>query len=161
MTQADPSETQNQWQRQTAVSCNNRAWELAVKQRSTPEDREMLDAAHAAAWHWARIGTELHQMRATMLLAEVHALLGHGQTALQLATPMREYFLARRDTPDWEQAFTHSIFAHCALRAGESETYRAAYALAAAALATIADDEDRKIVALTFNQIPSPHGEPG
>jgi hypothetical protein len=53
-----------------------------VQTRSAAEDQEMLNAAHASAWHWAGVGTELNRMRATMLLAEVHALLGLGQSAL-------------------------------------------------------------------------------
>ena len=89
------------------MHCNNRAWALSVQSRTPMEDREMLDAAHTSAYHWAQAGTELNRMRATMLLAEVHALLGHGTTAMSLATEMRNYFLGRSDTPDWELAFTH------------------------------------------------------
>ena len=55
-----------QWHRQTAILCNNRAWELAVQPRTESGDREMLDAAHTSAWHWALVGTELNRMRATM-----------------------------------------------------------------------------------------------
>jgi hypothetical protein len=39
-----------------------------------------------------------------MLLAEVHALLGFGKSALGYAEEMREYFL-RVGAPDWETAF--------------------------------------------------------
>jgi hypothetical protein len=145
-----------QWQRQTASDCNNRAWALSVQARTPGQDREMLDAAHASAWHWAQVGTELNRMRATMLLAEVHALLGHGSTALLLATEMRSYFLARADTPDWELAFTHAIYAHCAHSAGRLEAYRAAYHEARVALAAVADEEDRRLVARTFAQVPAP-----
>ena len=45
----------------------------------------MLDVAHASAHHWAHAGDELNRMRAAMLVAEVHALLGMGPTALALA----------------------------------------------------------------------------
>ena len=145
-----------EWHRQVAMGCNNRAWALTVQSRSASEDREMLDAAHASAWHWARAGTELNRMRATMLLAEVHALLGHGQLALSLATDMREYFLHRADTPDWELAFAHAIYAHGAHAAARGEVHRAAYREAERALAAIADDEDREIVARTFAQVPAP-----
>jgi len=145
-----------EWHRQVAMQCNNRAWALSVAQRSPPEDREMLDAAHASAWHWARIGTELNRMRATMLLAEVHALLGHGRTALLFATEMRTYFVNRADTPDWELAFTHAIYAHCAHAAGSMDTHRAAYREAEQAIAAVADEEDRRIVAETFVQVPAP-----
>src|SRR5262245_57182063 len=111
---ADPLE----WHRYFAMQANNRAWELSVRERTPAEDREMLDAAHASAWHWAQVGTELNRMRATMLLAEVHALAGDGARALAHAREMRAYFLAN-ETPEWEIAFTHAVTAHCAAKAGE------------------------------------------
>lgn len=156
MSQQELSEESRKWHREVAVQCNNRAWALSVQPRSAEEDREMLDAAHTSAWHWARIGTELNRMRAAMLLAEVHALLGHGQTALTLATAMRAYFLANEGTPDWELAFTHAVYAHCAHAAGLVEVHRAAYRDAEQALAAVADEEDRRIVAQTFGQVPAP-----
>jgi hypothetical protein len=153
-TPADPGFTE--WQTQVAMRCNNRAWALSIRPRSVAEDREMLDAAHTSAYHWAQVGTELNRMRAAMLLAEVHALLGHGSTAMSLATQMRDYFIGRRDTPDWELAFTHAVHAHCAHAAGNVAVHRSAYQEAVAALAAVADDEDREIVARTFSQIPAP-----
>lgn len=138
------------------MQCNNRAWELSVKTRTAAEDKEMLDAAHASAYHWAQVGSELNRMRSTMLLAEVHALLGHGNTALALATEMRRYFLGRSDTPDWELAFTHAIYAHCTHAAGDIKEHRAAYQEAVATLASVKDEEDRRIVAQTLNQVAAP-----
>jgi hypothetical protein len=143
------------WHERFAMACNNRAWELAVQVRTPLQDREMLDAAHASAWHWGQIGTELNRMRATMLLAEVHALLGMGPSALALAEEMRGYFLTH-ECPDWELAFTHAIHAHAAHAAGRRAEYREAYGKAAAALHAIAGEEDRKIVAQTFDRIPPP-----
>ena len=147
---------EQQWHRQTAILCNNRAWELTVQPRTESGDRELLDAAHTSAWHWARVGTELNRMRATMLVAQVHALLGHGATALSLAIEMRVYFLARSDTPDWELAMTHAVFAHAAHAAGQAAAHREAHRQATAALAAIADDEDRRIVAATLERVPAP-----
>jgi hypothetical protein len=157
MTESEaPTDDAASWQRKTAMRCNNRAWELSVQPRTQSQDREMLDAAHASAFHWGEIGTELNRMRATMLLAQVHALLGHGATALALADQMRAYFLAGADTPDWERAFTHAIHAHAAQVAGDAAAHGAAYGEARAALAAIADEEDREIVARTFAQVPAP-----
>ena len=156
MTQPSDHPEAQAWHKQFAMQCNNRAWALSVQRRSAAEDREMLDAAHASAYHWAQVGTELHRMRATMLLAEVHALLGHGPTALALATQMRNYFLARSDTPDWELAFTHAIHAHSAHAAGDMAEHRNSYRQAVAALAAVGDEQDRKIVAETFDQVPAP-----
>lgn len=152
--QADSTESQD-WHKRFAMNCNNRAWELSIQHRTPAQDREMLDAAHASAWHWTKIGTELNHMRALMLLAEVHALLGFGSTAFRYAEEMRAYFL-NRETPDWELAFAHAIYAHAASAAARHEIHRSAYQAATAALEAIADEEDRIIVARTFDQVPKP-----
>ncbi|MES2631727.1 MAG: hypothetical protein V4669_02080 [Pseudomonadota bacterium] len=143
--------------RKFAMRCNNRAWALSAQASRTPaEDREMLNAAHASAYHWGQVGVEQNLMRATMCLAEVHALLGHGATALAMAQEMRDYFLPRADTPDWELAFTHAIYAHAAHVAGDKAAHGAAYQDAVRAIAAIADEEDRQIVNETFAHVPAP-----
>ena len=143
------------WHRHFAAEANNRAWELAeLPQRDAAQQVEMLDVAHAAAWHWAAVGNELNRMRSTMLLAQVHALAGDGGRALAYATQMRQFFLARPDTPDWELAFAHAIFAYAAHAAGQKQLHAEAYRLAQQALEAIADDEDRDIVMKTFTQVP-------
>jgi hypothetical protein len=151
-TDADPAH----WQRYFAMTANNRAWDLSVEARDAAADRELLDAAHASAWHWRAAGTELNHMRATMLLAETHALLGHGATALAYAQDMRTYFLAKADTPDWETAFAHAIFAHAAHAAGRGDLHAASHRDAVASLEAIADPEDRALVLATFRQVPAP-----
>jgi hypothetical protein len=150
----EPSDT-SQWHKRFAMDCNNRAWALSVQVRTESEDRELLDAAHASAWHWAQVGTELNRMRATTLLAEVHASLGMGASAMALAERMRSYFLGR-DTPDWELACVHAVYAHAAHAAGRVVEHREAFAKASQALAAIADEEDRKIIAKTLDQVPRP-----
>lgn len=151
---ANESETK-EWHHRFAMDCNNRAWALSVQARSLDESQEMLNTAHASAWHWNYAGDILNHMRAKMLLAEVHALLGFGASAFAYAEIMRTYFLGR-ETPDWELAFAHAVYAHAAHAAGRPEEHRAAYAQAVAALQAIADDEDRAIVAKTFGQVPVP-----
>ena len=149
-----PDDAQSaEWHRRFAASCNNRAWDLTTQPRTRAQDREMLDAAHASAWHWSQVGTELHRMRAQMLLAEVHALLGMGLSAYVLAEEMRTYFLAV-DTPDWELALTHAVHAHAAFASDRPQEHRRSHDAAAAALGAVADAEDREIVEKTFNLIP-------
>jgi hypothetical protein len=143
------------WHKCAGAECNNRAWELSTSQRTPQQDQEMLHAAHGSAWHWAKVGTELNHMRAVMCLAEVHALLGHGEIALAYAQEMRTFFLGR-ETADWELAFTHAIYAHAAAVAGQRNEHRAAYEAASTALAAIKDEEDRAIVAKTFEHVPRP-----
>lgn len=56
-------------------------------------------------------------MRATYLVAEVHALLGLGPSATALATRALTWFESV-DAPDWERAYLHVIHAHAAAAAG-------------------------------------------
>ena len=154
MSDIDKEDT-NKWHRFFAATSNNRAWDLSTKQRNLEEDQEMLNAAHAAAFHWALIGTELNQKRATMLLAEVHSLLDLAASAYTYAEDMKAYFLSN-DTPDWELAFTHTIHAHAAYVRGNLDEHASSYANAERAIEEIAEDKERVIVLETFNQIPKP-----
>ena len=155
MNDAKASEEATVWHRRFAAAGNNRAWDLSVQTRNPAEDEEMLNAAHASAWHWARVGSELNRMRATMLLAEVHALLGFGQSALAYAEEMRTYFLGVQ-SPAWEVAFVHIVHAHAASAAGETEKHRASYGLALAAIEAVPSEEERRNLAGTFSHVPKP-----
>jgi hypothetical protein len=155
MSDATASEDKSAWHRRFAATANNRAWDLSTQPRNVAEDQEMLDAAHASVWHWTKVGTELNRMRATMLLAEVHALLGMGQSALAHAEKMRTYFLGA-NPPDWELAFVHVVHAHAASAAGETEKHRASYELAVAALEAVSSEKEREILTGTFDQVPRP-----
>lgn len=140
-----------------AVECNNLAWDLSVKSaRTTSEDAEMLHAAHASAFHWARCGTKIHQVRAQMLLARVHAVLGQGEPARNYALPMLDY-LTTHDTPDWELAMAHAIVAHAACAAGDAPRYREHHAQARQLGEAITDAEDKAVFYETFQTIPAPH----
>ena len=144
------------WHRHFAALANDRAWTLAEQRRDGRDDAELLAVAHASAWHWEAVGTPLQRLRARMLLAQVHALVGHGATALAYAEDMRREFLARPDTPDWKLAFVHAIHAHAAHAAGDAQRHAESYRRASEALAAIADVEDRELVARTFRQVPVP-----
>ena len=111
------------WHRFFAIESNNKAWTLAEERTNNENDIELLETANASAWHWQAVGTPLQKMRAKMLLANVYALLGNGEIAFKYASEMHNYFLNKSDTPDWEKAFVHSIYAHAAYVAGEKKLY--------------------------------------
>ena len=137
-----------------AIECNNIGWSLAEQSsRTGAQDDEMLDAAHASAFHWSKVGTELNQARARMLLAHVHAFLGDGARALSYAGQSHDYLRAN-DPPDWELAFSYAVLAHAAYAAGESDLHRQYYAKAKEQGDAIADAEDKKIFFRTFDLIP-------
>lgn len=153
----EPDSTDPQaWSRYFAVEANNRAWDLAsLPTRSAEQARDMLDTAHASAFHWNGVGNELNRVRASYLIAEVHALLGMGESAMARATGVLSYFESA-EAPDWERAYVYAIHAHAAAAAGDGEAHRSSYAAAQAALAEVADPEERRIVLQTFSQVPQP-----
>lgn len=139
-----------------AIECNNLAWRLSDLPGRTPvQDDEMLNAAHASAFHWSVVGTELNQARATMLLGHVHAALGSGDAARRYAQSSYDY-LAAHDPPDWEIAFAHAILAHAAFAAGDAALHQQHYARAQELGEAIADPEDKEIFSNTFRFIPAP-----
>jgi len=144
------------WHRFFASSANNRAWQLAELPASEVDLRELLDAAHAAAWHWKAVGSELNHMRAVMLLALAHAMAGLGVTALAYAEQMRSFFLATPGTPDWELAFVHAVHAYSASAAGAAEQHARSHGQAVKAVQAIADDEDRIIAERVLRNVPAP-----
>jgi hypothetical protein len=139
-----------------AVECNNLAWRLAEAAVRTPaQDEEMLDAAHASSFHWAIAGTELHRARARMLLAKVHAALGHAEMALAYARQSSAYILSH-EPPDWEVAFTHAVLAHAAFAAGDMDLHRSEHRAAQELGNAISDPEDRDVFLRSFAAIPKP-----
>ena len=144
------------WHRYFGASANNEAWGLAELPADEIDRRALLDAAHAAAWHWKQVGTELNRMRAFMLLAAAHARADLGTSAFAYAEEIRRYFLGSAATPDWETAFTHVVHAHAACAAGKSEQHAQSYRAALEAVARIADDEDREIVQRVLRHVPAP-----
>lgn len=147
----------DKWHKGFAVECNNRAWRLAEQTSRAPaEDEEMLHCAHAAALHWGKVGTELHQVRATMLLGQVHALAGDGKRALHYAREAFAYVTAHDETPAWELAFAHAVLANAAAANDERSLHTTHYARAKALGAALTDDEERAIFEATFRVIPPP-----
>jgi hypothetical protein len=144
------------WQRWFAIECNNRAWKLAEATNRAPDDTQvMVNAAHAAAYHWSQVGTPLNAARARMLLGYVHALIGSGPLALDHARASLAYFTAHQ-SPDWEIAFAHAVMASAARAAGEPALHAHHHREAARLGNAIAGAEDREIFMRTFRQIPEP-----
>lgn len=145
-----------QWHKRFAIAGNNRAWELVERaDRSPAEVHEMLHAAHAAAWHWARVGTEQNEARANMLLGMAHALAGEGSLGLRYAMLAFNYF-NEHEAPDWEQAFAHATLAAAARSAGNAPLHAEHYAEAERLGLAIASAEDRDVFMRSFAQIARP-----
>jgi hypothetical protein len=166
MAERPSDEEIRQWHRRFAAETNNRAWRLSeASTRSAADDEEMLNAAHAAALHWAKVGTDVHAARATLLLAQVHALLGHGILAMRYANAAFAYFTTH-DSADWELAFAHAILASAASAAGDACLHSRHYALAKEIGEALPNAEECEIFNATFRHVPvasttGPRAAPG
>jgi len=142
------------WHRFFAISANNTAWSMSESLEEVLENTELLDAAHASAWHWRVVGSTLNQMRSTMLLALIHARMNMGPSAWNYAQKMKKYFAENAETPDWELAFAYTIHTMAASAYGKIDEYKASYQKAASCLEAIKDPEDRAVVMKTFLLLP-------
>ena len=57
------------WHRYFAIYANNAAWNMSESLENVLNHTELLDAAHASAWHWRVACATINQMRSTMLKA--------------------------------------------------------------------------------------------
>jgi hypothetical protein len=143
-----------QWHRQFAATSNNTAWELASRDdRGPDENHHMLSAAFAAAYHWARVGTELNNARADVTLAHVLSLVDQGELALHYARRCLE-FCENNPCEDWDLAFAHAEMAHAAAKVGEHALHSFHYARAHELGQAIAEEEDRQVFLDEFVKIP-------
>jgi hypothetical protein len=142
------------WHRFFAITANNAAWDMSESLEDVLNHTELLDAAHASAWHWRVAGTTINQMRSTMLLALIHARMDMGPSAWNYAESMKKYFTEISETPDWELAFVYAIHAWAALACGKLDEYKVSYHKASECLEAIKDPEDRAVVLKTFSLIP-------
>jgi hypothetical protein len=142
------------WHRFFAITANNAAWDMSESLEDVLNHTELLDAAHASAWHWRVAGTTINQMRSTMLLALIHARMDMGPSAWNYAESMKKYFTEISETPDWELAFVYAIHAWAALACGKLDEYKVSYHKASLCLDAIKDPEDRAVVLKTFSLIP-------
>lgn len=144
------------WQRRLASQANNRAWTLAEALTRTPEeDEEMLQAAHAAMYFWKIVGNARNRALAAQLVAHVYALLGLPDPAKHYLRQSQPFFLDQASAP-WEQAFAHAIAANVAAAAREHEPHARHYREAERLVASLDDEEDRKILGATLRVIPRP-----
>lgn len=138
-----------------AVEANNEAWQRTLDELASMDHTAMLNAAHAAAYHWAVVGTDLNAFRATLLLAHVHAYCGHGEIAWTYAMQCNDFF-ERHALAGWEGSFTLMIIAQAAYVSGRPDQHRNWYDRAAAHIEAIEDKTDREIVEMTWKNIPVP-----
>jgi DNA-binding transcriptional MerR regulator len=134
----------------------NRSWDLLEIEDRTPEQNdELVDTAHASAWHWRQVGTAANAARAHWLLSRVYATLGHGAEAVHHARRANAVLEAGGDgIEDWDAAAAAEAMARALAVNGDPAGAAEWKARAAAALLAIAEPEDRQVIAGDLETIP-------
>ena len=134
--------------RALAAGLFNRSWDLLeIEDRTGRQDAELIDTAHASAWHWRQVGSAANEARGHWLLARVYSVLGHGAEAVYHARQANEVLDAGGDDiEDWDRPAAAEAMARALVAAGDLEGAAEWKAKAAGLLEAVADEEDRSVV---------------
>jgi hypothetical protein len=149
-----PGEEVAKLERQFAMDANNLAWTQAEMPHLTDSQREqMMQAAHAAAYHWKRIGTALNVAKADCLLGLACARNGDGPSALHYARRSLG-FITSHPSPDWEIAMGHAVLAFAAHVAGDAVLHAQERGVAETATRAIPRPKDKAVVERILSLVP-------
>jgi hypothetical protein len=141
--------------RQLGVDLYNHTWTLLEKEnRTRVDDDEMLNATHASAYHWSRAGGAgpEHVARSQWQISRVNAVLGRGDAAVYHGERCLEH-CTQNGIGDWDLASAYEALARAHRAAGNDAEYRRYLELGRAALAQIADEDDREHIAEDLDEL--------
>jgi hypothetical protein len=142
--------------RALGVGLFNRTWDLLeVEDRTPDQDDELVDTAHASAFHWRHVGTAANMARGHWLLARVYAVLGEGARSVHHARRANEILEAGgQGIEDWDAAAAAEAMARALAISGDLAGATTWKARAAGLLASIAEEGDRAVIEGDLATIP-------
>ncbi len=154
-----PPELDPATRRALAAGLFNHCWELmAIADRTPAQDDELVHAAHASRYHWGEIGGAARLARGEWMCSRVYSVLGRSEPALHHAR--RCLALVEAGGPDtgledWDMAAALEAMARASLVAGDLPAAREHRGRAVAALAAVADPEDREPIERDLADLPA------
>lgn len=135
-------------QRGLAAGLFNRSWDLLeIEDRTARQDAELIDTAHASAWHWRQVGTPANEARGHWMLARVYAVLGHGPESVYHARCANEIVaLGGEGLEDWDAASAAEGMARALVANGDLVAATEWKAKAQSLLDDISEAEERAVV---------------
>ncbi len=129
-----------------SAHCFNKAWESIDKvERTALETDEMIDAAHASAWHWRERSDRTNENLSISYwqLSRVHALAGNGPLSSRYA---RLCLDVSRDEGPFLLGYAYEALARAAAVEGDSPAQARHTTQARGLLAQITDPEERRLL---------------
>ena len=141
----------NEGHRQLGKDLFNHTWTLIETADRTPEQvDEMIASAHASGYHWSKGGGTLaNAARSQWQIARVYSTLGRAEPALwhaRRSLELAEAATAAGVADDWDLGAALEGLARAQLVAGDPTAAAATRERARAALAAVADPEDRELI---------------
>jgi hypothetical protein len=142
--------------RRLGVELYNHTWALLErKNRTREDDDDLLNATHASAYHWSRVGAgPEHAARSQWQISRVNAVLERGDAAVYHAERCLEH-CTENGIGDWDLASAYEALARAHRVAGNEGESRRNLELGREALAQIADEEDREHIAKDLEELAS------
>jgi DNA-binding transcriptional MerR regulator len=126
----------------------NRTWDLLeLEDRTADQDDELVDTAHASAWHWRQVGNEANASRGHWILSRVYAVLGRAPESLYHARRQNELVeLGGEGFEDWDAPSAAEAMARALALSGDTAAALEWKARAAELVARIPEAEDRAVI---------------
>ena len=133
-------------ERQLAVELFNRAWTLMeTDERTEKQDDELINTAHASAYHWTQVGTPANRARSEWQLSRVYTVLDRPEPALHHARRCLAYCEENPQAiEDWDLPYAHEALARAHALAGEADVAGRHAAAGRELAAGVAGAEDRE-----------------
>ena len=134
--------------RTAAIDAYNRAWDLLDlgDSRSTEQDDELIDAAHASRYLWRTVGGPEQAAIGEWMISRAYAVTGHGESAVRHASRADAIVEAHPDLPHWLRASVSEGMARALLAAGDATQGALWRDRAVTECAAIPDPDDRALI---------------
>ncbi len=151
-----PPELDPDIERRLAAGLFNYTWTLLDRDDRSPDDVDrMIHAAHASRLHWDAFGQPANRSRGEWLCSRVYAVLGRGEPALWHARRCLAIVEAGGDgIEDWDLPSAYEALARASAVAGDRPAALAWRDRSRAALANVADPEDRETIERDLETLP-------
>jgi DNA-binding transcriptional MerR regulator len=141
-------------ERRLAAQLFNGVWRLLENEhRTTAEDDRMLHMAHASRYHWEQVGAPVNLARGEWQCSRVYAVLGRAEPCLFHASRVLS-ICEEHGIKDFDIAFAYEALARAYAVGGDPDQARAMVERGLAAVAGIADDQDRAILLSDLETVP-------
>jgi hypothetical protein len=93
---------------------------MELPERTAEQDDELIDTAHASAFHWLQVGTAANRARSEWQLSRVYVVVGRAEPALYHARRCLAYCEANPEAlEDWDLPYAHEALARAYRLAGD------------------------------------------